>query len=47
MKFEARIRTTESTTIEVEAATLDKAREQFDAQLPEGFQILAIRQIDE
>ena len=47
MKFVAQIRTTETSEIEAEGETLALARIDLEDKLPEGFQILAIRQVSE
>ena len=44
MKYVAIIRPTETSEIEAEGETLALARIELEAKLPEGFQILAIRQ---
>jgi hypothetical protein len=47
MKYVAQSRTTETWEIEAEGETLALARVELEAKLPEGFQILAIRQASE
>jgi hypothetical protein len=47
VKYIAQIRTTETREIEAEGETLAIARLELEAQLPDGFQILAIRQAPE
>jgi hypothetical protein len=37
------IRTKETSTIEVEAATYQEGRAQLEASIPEGYQLLSIR----
>jgi hypothetical protein len=44
MKYVAIIRRTETSEIEAEGEALALARIELEAKLPEGFQILAIRQ---
>jgi hypothetical protein len=47
MKFVATVRPIATTEIRAEAETLALARVQLDAQLPAGYQILAIRHVED
>jgi hypothetical protein len=46
MKFTAVIRSTETKTIDIDGASYARGKAQLEAELPEGWQIQAIRQVD-
>jgi hypothetical protein len=46
MRFIATIRSTETKTVTVDADTYAEGKQQLEAELPDGWQIQAIRQVD-